>query len=137
VPHIVNDSFGLTDPFRVTDPLLVEPLPAVGRIERQPSVIDRRFAQQLVILIKLLPTQIDIDPEVFRIRKVFSHGLVALKLVEKEFKALDNIPNITVRAHPSTLPLANLAIAFKHLNRTFIVAHKLRKDLENLLVLVR
>ncbi len=96
MPYIVNDSLGLTNPFRVAGPLTVEPLPAVRRMERQPSIIDRRFAQQLVILIKFLPTQIDVNPEVFRIRKVFSHGLIALKLVKKEFEALDNIPNITV-----------------------------------------
>jgi hypothetical protein len=75
VPYIVNDSLGLTNPFRATDPLTVEPLPAVRLMERQPSIIDRRFAQQLVILIKFLPTQIDVNPEVFRIRKVFSYSL--------------------------------------------------------------
>jgi hypothetical protein len=65
-------------------------------MERQPSIIDRRFAQQLVIIIKFLPTQIDVNTEVFGVGEVFSHGLIALKLVKKEFEALDNIPNITI-----------------------------------------
>lgn len=98
-----------------------------GRPDGAPAQQNRWcFAQQLVILI-FLPTQIE-----FGIKKVFSNGLVALKL----FEALDNT-QILPRAYPSTFPLANLATAFKHLNRAFIVAQKLRKDLEYLPVLVR
>ena len=65
-------------------------------MERQACVVDGRLAQYLIVLIQLLPAQIDVDPEVFSIREVLRDILKTFKLLEKKFKRLNNVLNIAV-----------------------------------------
>jgi hypothetical protein len=95
-PDIVNHVFRLVNPLRAVSPVAFKPFPSVCRIERQASVVDRRLTQYLIVLIQLLPAQIDINPEVFSIREVLRDILKTFKLLEKKFKALDNVPNIAI-----------------------------------------
>jgi hypothetical protein len=101
------------DPVWAVRPDVLEISPTIRWVKCNGGIINRRLVKPRVVLVKLFPTEVNVNLEMLGIGISMGSSLVYLHFAKEVFIAKQGIPRTSICPNVSFLPLALLTVAFE------------------------